>query len=185
MATSMEAYTKLGKVTDWIISHPSVSRTSHTDREVTVLMKNEEDRKHYQLADYSSVEELAAAIAIDLGFADAFGQPRGSKRGKYYFFNMANEWEDTIIGNLTNGGYKEVEDPEDAEKTTVNRAVDGISDWVEDCGREGLDAKAFVLEATKNGSASHTFSGEGGEYTLTLTVVNDPSEYEYFEDYDI
>lgn len=183
MAMDWDAYKKIKKVADWALSHPSVSEGSYNDKEIT-LRKRGGDEKNYQLADYSSVEELAEAIANDWGFRDTFGQPRGSKRGKYYFFNMANEWEDIIIGNLTNGGYKEVEDPEDAERATMRYASDGISDWIADVGDNdpNFDAPSFVLKATKEGYAEYTFHREDDDdYTLKLTVVDDPSEYEYFE----
>lgn len=176
-------YKKLSKVSDWALSHPLVKKSGCNDKEVTVTNRDGEE-KVYRLADYASVEELAAAIASEWGFVDTFGQARGSKRGKYYFFNMANEWEDIIIGNLTNGGYKEVDDPEDAEKTTMHYASDGISDWIADVGDDdpNFDAQSFVLKATKEGHAEYTFHREDDDdYTLKLTVVNDPSEYEYFE----
>lgn len=183
MAMDWDLYEKLNKISNWAMKHygfVSGTRVDSENRVISVYKREGADRS-YSFDEYSSVAELAAAIAEDFGFENDWGQ-RGSKRGKYYFFNMANEWEDTIIGNLTNDGYQEIEYPDEAEKTSMSRAVDGISDWIAECGYEGLDAKAFVSEALKNGSASRTLIGEepDDEYKLTLTVVNDPSEYEYF-----
>lgn len=59
-------YKKLSKVSDWVLSHSSVKKAGCNDKEVTVTNRHGEE-KVYHLADYASVEELAAVIASDWG----------------------------------------------------------------------------------------------------------------------
>lgn len=165
------------RIASWAIRASNfVYETNTTDDFLEITTKDGKNHKYYY-NNYDTIEDLTDAIASDIGIPNTFGKKKKNGQGKFYLFNMAALQEDPYLtGSLTSSGYEEITDAEDAEKISFNNAVKAMTEWLNDCDIEYGGVRAFVKEATENGTAVREFRDDYEIYLKCFDNATDIGE---------